>query len=137
MQILRELYEQALDLPADERGRWLDEHCDDSIQRARILALLQAAQANSTGLLDRSAADRIAAFDVDGSDSNAQWIGRRVGAFRLHELIGQGEMALVFLATREEADFQQQVAIKLLHRGLISEIEQKLFRRHRHEQAGQ
>ncbi len=131
MQILRELYEQALDLPADERGRWLDQHCDDSIQRARILALLQAAQVNSTGLLDRSAADRIAAFDVDASDSNAHWIGRRVGAFRLHQLIGQGGMALVFLATREDADFQQQVAIKLLHRGLFSEIEQKLFRRER------
>ena len=40
-------------------------------------------------------------------------------------------MAAVFLGERVGADFEQQVAIKLLRRGLYSELEQRLFQRER------
>ena len=40
-------------------------------------------------------------------------------------------MAAVFLGEREGGDFRQRVAVKLLRRGLYSEVEQRLFRRER------
>ncbi len=40
-------------------------------------------------------------------------------------------MAAVFLAERAEGEVQQQVAVKLLRRGLYSELEQRLFLRER------
>ena len=46
-------------------------------------------------------------------------------------LLGKGGMAAVFLGEREGGDFRQHVAMKLLRRGLYSEIEQRLFQRER------
>jgi serine/threonine protein kinase len=58
-------------------------------------------------------------------------VGQRIGVFRLVRLLGKGGMAAVFLGSRESGDFRQDVAIKLLRRGLYSEIEQRLFQRER------
>jgi eukaryotic-like serine/threonine-protein kinase len=58
-------------------------------------------------------------------------IGTTLGGFRLVRLLGHGGMAAVFLGERVDADFQQQVAVKLLRRGLYSELEQILFQRER------
>lgn len=41
----------------------------------------------------------------------------RVGPFRLRERIGAGGMGVIYLAERENADFSQRVAIKLLEGG--------------------
>ena len=130
MPVLRELYEQALDLAPAERDSWIQTNCPDPSLRARLQSLLHAAEGEAAGLFDRPAAERLAAFEP-AAGSGARWIGQKVGAFRLTELIGQGGMAAVFLAIREDADFDQQVAIKLLQRGLFSEFEQQLFRRER------
>ena len=61
----------------------------------------------------------------------AAWIGERIGAFRLIGPLGQGGMASVFLAEREDVDFRQRVAVKLLRRGPCAELQQQLFRRER------
>ncbi|MGQ0799834.1 MAG: protein kinase domain-containing protein [Pseudomarimonas sp.] len=128
---LRLLYDAMTGVPAPDVEAWLDEHCPDPQLRARLLAMV--AEGNSaTDLLARPAGERIAALaaDVD-ADTAVQWVGRSIGAFRLRRLIGQGGMAAVFLAEREAADFDQQVAVKLLKRGLFSDLEQQLFRRER------
>jgi len=57
--------------------------------------------------------------------------GQRIGALRLVRLLGKGGIAVVFLAEREGNDFSEHVAVKLLRRGLYSEIEQRLFLRGR------
>jgi len=43
------------------------------------------------------------------------WLGRRVGAYRLLSLIGGGGMGRVYLAERADGQYQQQVAVKLMH----------------------
>ncbi len=44
--------------------------------------------------------------------------GRRIGPWRLVELLGEGGMASVWLAARDDGSFDQEVAIKLLRHGL-------------------
>jgi serine/threonine-protein kinase len=70
-------------------------------------------------------------MDVDETLNPGSMLGQHVGAFKLTRLLGRGGMAVVFLGERDNGDFKQCVAVKLLQRGLFSEIEQRLFRRER------
>ena len=45
-------------------------------------------------------------------------IGSRLGPYRLVRELGRGGMGVVYLAERDDDEFQQRVAVKLLHRGL-------------------
>jgi len=125
---LRALFDAVLDVAATGRAAWLATHVPDATERAAVLRLLEADDAR--GFLDTPAvehASRLSAAElhVEGL------IGRQVGAFRIVRALGQGGMAAVFLGERVDVDFTQQVAIKLLRRGLYSELEQRLFQRER------
>lgn len=125
---LREAFDALLELPPETRADWLETHIADPSLRERLRDLLAAH--DSHGFLDTTAGEhaaRLAARDL----APEGLIGSRIGAFRLVRALGQGGMSAVFLGEREDADFRQQAAIKLLRRGLYSELEQRLFQRER------
>jgi serine/threonine-protein kinase len=126
---LRGLFDQLIDLPPAARGAWLAEHVVDSGEHEALLRLLQADDAGD-GFLDTPATDHAERLRGEAVRADGL-IGQRIGAFRLIRLIGRGGMAAVFLAEREDAGFSQQVAVKLLRRGLYSDLEQRLFLRER------
>ncbi|MCL9998756.1 MAG: serine/threonine protein kinase [Erythrobacter sp.] len=55
--------------------------------------------------------------------------GTRVGGFVIDRLIGRGGMGEVYLATRDDPSFRQQVALKLLRIDMA--VDEKLFARER------
>jgi eukaryotic-like serine/threonine-protein kinase len=57
--------------------------------------------------------------------------GRRIGPYRLVEELGQGGMGIVYLAERADDQFQQRVALKLLHRGFETRDRVARFRAER------
>lgn len=125
---LREAFDALLEFPPERRADWIDAHVADAGLRERLRRLLAAH--DGRGFLDTTAsahAARLAARDL----APEGLIGSRIGAFRLVRELGQGGMSAVFLGEREDADFRQQAAIKLLRRGLYSELEQRLFQRER------
>ena len=125
---LRELFDQAVELPPSAREGWIDAQPASPTERAALRRLLAADDSN--GFLDTPATEhaaRLAAEEV----LPESLIGQQVGAFRIVRALGRGGMAAVFLGERVGADFDQQVAIKLLRRGLYSELEQRLFQRER------
>jgi serine/threonine-protein kinase len=127
---LRALFDRAIDVPAGARSAWIAENVADEEERAALQRLLAAADDTDRGFLDTPIgehASKLTAEDVLAESL----VGQRIGAFRLVRLLGKGGMAAVFLGTREDGDFRQSVAIKLLRRGLYSEIEQRLFLRER------
>jgi len=126
---LRDLFDRCVDQPLDEREGWIAAHVTDSGEQTALRRLLAAAE--SQGALDTPSAERAARIGVEPACSARGLLGQTIGAFKLVRLLGQGGMATVFLGERDTADFRQQVAIKLLRRGLYSEIEQRLFRRER------
>jgi Tfp pilus assembly protein PilF len=126
---LRELFDAALALDEPERTRFVDAQEMDAATRARLEQMLAANSDPS-----RSAHTGVAAEDTQGPVQNAlsRWPpGTRIGPFVLAEALGEGGFATVFRAWRENDGVRQQVALKLLHRGLHSPEAQRRFRHER------
>jgi eukaryotic-like serine/threonine-protein kinase len=60
-----------------------------------------------------------------------RWIGRRVGAYEIVALIGSGGMGEVYRARRVDAQYEKEVAIKLVPSGLPASFILKRFRAER------
>jgi len=116
---IESLLDRALDLPPEERGAFLDENCArDHDLRRQIDALLRADEQAGTFLeapAMESSAPLVAAMYEDPQ------AGRRIGAYRILREIGRGGMGVVYLAERADGQFQQQVALKLIKRGMDSD----------------
>ena len=122
------LFQLALERPERDRRAFVESECaDDPGLATLVLELLDADDAASSFLAD--SVEEYCALpwqkvfgdptgnpeEGDGSDGR---IGARLGAYRLERRIGRGGMASVYLAQRADGQFDQQVAIKLLRRGL-------------------
>jgi eukaryotic-like serine/threonine-protein kinase len=127
---LRELFEAALPLPAPARARLLAERCHDPLRRAQVERML-AADATDDELLSTGDAARAALAIGDANVAQALPAGSRIGTFELIEVLGEGGSATVFRAIRESEGVRQEVALKLLARGLYTADAQRQFRRER------
>jgi len=125
---LRAAFDMLIDVADTERAAWIDAHVADAGERTLLHRLL-AADA-SDGFLDTPATAQAARLAAEELNAHGV-IGKQIGAFRILGELGQGGMSAVFLGARTGADFEQRVAIKLLRRGLYSELEQRLFLRER------
>jgi serine/threonine-protein kinase len=126
---LRELFEAVADLPVNARVAFLDAHCGDAALRAQLERLL-AADADRAEPFSGGATAAAAAI---GESDVAQALppGSRVGPFELVSMLGEGGSSTVFHARRESAGVRQDVALKILHRGLYSPDARVQFRRER------
>lgn len=127
------LFQRVLDLPAGDRGAFLERACGgDAELRSRVHALLAAAERAEaflessieqccalpwTDILPAPTALRVADGEPSGLDRSNEVVGR----YRLVRRIGRGGMATVYLAERADGQFDQRVAVKLLRRGLDTE----------------
>jgi RNA polymerase sigma factor (TIGR02999 family) len=67
----------------------------------------------------------------DNCESDRDMAGRRIGPYRLNGLIGHGGMGAVYLGVRDDDQYQKQVAIKLLKRGMDTDFMLSRFRQER------
>lgn len=100
--------DQALELGADERQRWLRElTAARPAIAADIISLLARHETNGLGqFLEHSPLEALA----DPQE------GDRVGAYTLKRSLGRGGMGTVWLADRSDGRFEGQAAIKILKR---------------------
>ncbi len=128
---LRDLFEEALGLPPDARARLLAGRCRDPALRAQLERML-AADATRDDLLPTGDALRAAQAIGDTGAGEALPAGSRIGPFELLEVLGEGGSSTVFRAVREVEGVRQEVAVKLLARGLYTA---EARRRFHHERA--
>jgi serine/threonine-protein kinase len=103
---IERLFELALAQPRGEREAFLDAACRDPDLRAEVASLL-AADAEADGFLEIP-------LDLDCASDP------RIGPYRLLRKLGEGETSSVYLAVRDDDQYHQQVAIKLIRPGMDS-----------------
>lgn len=123
-QRVQELFHQAVGCPPLERAALLRRECaGDARLLAEVELLLHNDRENENDLCH---VVEEAASGASGSDL----IGTRLGAYRIQKEIGRGGMGSVYLATRDDAQYRKQVAIKVIRRGMDTE---DVLTRFRHE----
>ncbi len=83
---------------------------------------------------DEGALPTLPSGNLDFSDSPPaadRLIGQHIGAYRIVEAIGHGGMGTVYRAVRADQQFQSEVAIKVIRRGLDSQFMLDRFRAER------
>ncbi|MEM7051317.1 MAG: protein kinase [Acidobacteriota bacterium] len=127
-QQLDRIFQRAWESPPERRAEVLDEACGaDSGLRADVESLLDSA-GSPTGWLDGTAASR--ALDLLSTDPTLP-VGAEVGQYRLLAPIGRGGMGVVYLAERSDGQYAQRVALKVIKRGMDTDLLLARFRRER------
>jgi serine/threonine protein kinase len=113
------LFDEALDVPAAERDRWLEQRCaGDGALRSRIEALLRADAAAERFL----EVDGRRLADLPEKPREAEpATARTVGPYRLVRELGRGGIGVVYLAERTDGAQGDPVALKLIRHGLGSD----------------
>jgi WD40 repeat protein/serine/threonine protein kinase len=114
-QRLKSAFDEALQLDPARRPGYIDEICAlDPELRKEIESLLAAHGQVSDVFLNTPAAGLEAFHDLTGTDP---WVGKHIGPYLLVRELGSGGMGEVYLAKRADAEFDQQVAVKLIRSG--------------------
>ena len=110
---LFQLYLDAAALPdAKAQQRFIDTLAEKSAQLAEKLTALLADNSHTLHLAEdiRHVASRLQQLDI-----SAELTGKRLSYWQLDNIIAHGGMSTVYLASRQDGQFEQQVAIKVLN----------------------
>ena len=115
---------EASERPDPDRLPWLTQACAGDEALRREVESLLAAHAGAGGFLETpaivagGAAEAVASATQQGASPAVS--GRAVGPYRILGELGQGGMAVVYLAERADAAFRKEVAIKIARGGPAS-----------------
>lgn len=126
--IIKSIFERALQLDKISREVFFKNlKEDEKPYEAEVKSLLNAYEANDDFLEIDSGRD---IFSEDKIGPHPL-IGKHLGVYLIEEEIGQGGMGIVFEGKRDDKEFEQKVAIKILKQGLTSEYLVKRFENER------
>ena len=126
--LVRGILDSAIALPEHERPQYLASQCAGDLGlRAEVESLLLSHQRAGEEFLNSPAVDL---RTLVGGNGSSNYIGRRVGVYKIIEEIGHGGMGEVYRASRVDGQYDKQVAIKLVRVGLHAPF---LIERFRHE----
>lgn len=125
------LFHEVVDLPPNERKKYLDRVCaTDPSLREEIESLI-ACDEGGHDFIDKPALGegfslQTTAASIEASDESMA--GQAIGPYRLVRPIATGGMGVVYLAVRADDEYEHQVAIKLVKPGMDSRQILKRFR---------
>ncbi len=123
---MQELFHAASELSGAARAAYLDQWCpDDPALRRQVEDLL--ASNEEEDLVEKSVRQAASQVLEDKEEATEE----RLGPFRILRKLASGGMGSVYLAARDDDQFQQQVAIKLIRYGLNREDILRRFRAER------
>lgn len=97
----------------DEYIKTLQETFPDIALQLR--ALIDASRQSGDKTLGVATLVTSAVHQIFEGDISASLIGKELGCWRLESIIAQGGMGVVYLASRQDGQFEQQAAIKVLN----------------------
>jgi len=124
---VKDIFSGVVDLDPGMRLGKLDEICGgDRELKAEVEALLRSND-EIDDFIERPAFTVADAFPIDHEPAPNKTIGR----YRIVREIGRGGMGAVFLATRDDGEFEQQVAIKVVSSAFLGRESLRRFRQER------
>jgi serine/threonine protein kinase len=124
---VKTLLEECLSREPSERLHYLERNCDDPRVREEVVSLLNAHE-GATDFLEEAGPGQGQFLSAFHSGALA---GHRLGAYRLVEEIGRGGMGTVYRAVRDDEEFQMVVAVKIVSRGMDTDLVLRRFRTER------
>jgi serine/threonine protein kinase len=129
-QIVKALYNACIDLPSDQQLKFIQNSGADEVVKAKVLQLL-----NYSGDIDQMLSKSVletakASMQVDDLQA-----GQVIEHYELQRKIGEGGQGEVWLAARNDGEFDHQVAIKFL-KVTANEMELQRFQTERELLAG-
>lgn len=119
---IKRIFNEIADLSPTEQRAFLDSACDDDEMRDELEKMLAADAANSF-------AESPLSFLAD--DESARFKDKKIGRYRILHEVGRGGMGTVFAATRDDGEFEQKAAVKIIRRGLNTNMIARRFRQER------
>ena len=128
------IFHEALDLDVSERPRFLKEKTGDDaellIEVEKLLMQFDQASSFIEQPAYENAKEGVLSALLDEADEDPM-IGRRLGSYRIEREIGRGGMGAVYEAMRADGEFHLRVAIKIVKRGMDTDLILQRFRRER------
>ncbi len=132
-QKIKAIFYPALELPEGERLDFVKEKCGDDDALCEEIKVLLASSQKSTTFIEKPA---FAVSELVVAREKRNLIGQKIGAYKIERELGRGGMGAVYLAKRADKEFEKNVAVKLIKRGLDTDEIIKRFRNERQILAG-
>ncbi|MBI3680357.1 MAG: protein kinase [Acidobacteria bacterium] len=105
---VKEVFDACLEMPSDERADYLERMASADPALCEEVHSLLRSHETTVGFLDRPVLDQ-------------QPADLRLGAWRIHGMVGEGGMSRVYRAERDDGVYRQLAALKILKPGLDSD----------------
>lgn len=110
---VEEIFNHVIDLPENERSAFIENACSDDSELLQVIQSMLQHDTEHGHILQAIISN---AADSLSHDEIVDFTDKRMGPYRITNLIGRGGMAEVFKAVRDDDQYQKQVAIKLIRR---------------------
>jgi len=118
---VKSIFEQALEIESTQREKFLNDKCrTDSKLKKEVQSLLDA-YGKSNDFLEPPVKEK----KID------PFIGKHIGNYLIEEEAGTGGMGIVYRGRRDDKEFEQKVALKILRQGFTTEYLLKRFQNER------
>jgi serine/threonine protein kinase/tetratricopeptide (TPR) repeat protein len=115
-QKIQALFDEVVDTAPAERSARLAESCkDDADLRVSVESLLASDQKTADPLLTAIGAAAESLLE----EHQDRLLGTRIGQYRVVSILGHGGMSTVYRGERDDAQYHQTVAIKVLHHATL------------------
>jgi len=115
-QQIQSLFEEVIDIGPAERAARLADSCGEDLELRRSVESLLASDQRTEDPLLNAIGEAAESLLTEHQD---RLVGTHISHYRVVSILGHGGMSTVYRAERDDAQYQQTVAIKVLHHAAL------------------